>query len=379
MTSKHTLTRREALRAAGLLASGALIPGLRPDHEALARWNEAPPKVALAQADSYDRDLIRQQVRGQIEALGGLADVVHPGDKVAIKVNLTGGTWWQSQIDFPAVESMVTHPEVVRALVEVVLEADPAEVSIVEAIWDDQSYDLWGYTEIADDLGVKLVNLNESEEFITRPVGKGALVYKEFKLHPILDETDVFMSVAKMKCHASAGVTHSMKNLVGITPLQLYMQSGDSNRTALHGPGDAYRTRLPGVIVDLNRARPIHFSLIDGVKTSEGGEGPWLEGWSPVEPGLLVAGKNPVATDAVATAAMGFDPDTKGFTAEPFLFCLNHLQLASGLGLGPHRLDEIEIVGAALDDVRFPFRPYGATDDEKQTRRLTHPKPYGQV
>jgi uncharacterized protein (DUF362 family) len=376
------LSRRDVLRAAGLLASSVLIPGLIPDREALARWSEARPQVALAQADSYDRELIRAQVRGQIEALGGLADVVHPGDKVAIKINLTGGTWWESQIGVPAVESMVTHPEVVRALVEVVLEADPAEVSIVEAVWDDWSFDQWGYTALADDLGVKLVDLNTPDkgtDFVSRPVGKGSLIYKEFKLHPVLDETDVFMSVAKMKCHASAGVTHSMKNLIGITPLALFMQPGDSNRTALHGSGNSYQTRLPSVIVDLNRARPIHFSLIDGVLTSEGGEGPWLDGWSPVAPGLLVAGKNPVATDAVATAAMGFEPDTKGFTAAPFLFCLNHLQLANALGLGPHRLDEIEIVGAALDDVRFPFRPYGATDEEKQTRRLTHPMPYGRV
>jgi hypothetical protein len=54
---------------------------------------------------------------------------------------------------------------------------------------------------------------------------------------------------------------------------------------------------------------------------------------------------------------MGFDPGTDGFAAAPFLGCLNHLQLAHEMGLGPYRLEQIEIVGASLDDVRFAFKP----------------------
>jgi uncharacterized protein (DUF362 family) len=117
---------------------------------------------------------------------------------------------------------------------------------------------------------------------------------------------------------------------------------------------------VPRVIVDLNRARRIDFALIDGVRTSEGGEGPWIDGWTPLDAGALVAGKNPVATDAVAAAVMGFDPTAESRAETPFLFCENHLRLASQAGLGPYHLDEIEIVGAALEDVRREFRPYGA-------------------
>ena len=65
---------------------------------------------------------------------------------------------------------------------------------------------------------------------------------------------------------------------------------------------------MPRVVVDLNRVRPIHLALIDGIKTVEAGEGPWIKTMAPVAPGVLVAGKNPVATDAVAAAVMGFDP-----------------------------------------------------------------------
>jgi uncharacterized protein (DUF362 family) len=109
------------------------------------------------------------------------------------------------------------------------------------------------------------------------------------------------------------------------------------------------------VILDLNRARPIHLAVIDGIKTGEGGEVP-RGTFNPVQPGMLIAGKNPVSTDAVATAAMGFDPTVEPPHA-PFLRGDNYLNLARELGMGTNRLDEIEVVGASIDDVRYEFKP----------------------
>ena len=65
---------------------------------------------------------------------------------------------------------------------------------------------------------------------------------------------------------------------------------------------------MPRIVADLVAARPIHLAIIDGIKTMSGGEGPWIAGGHVVSPRVLVAGTNPVTTDAVATAAMGFDP-----------------------------------------------------------------------
>ena len=79
----------------------------------------------------------------------------------------------------------------------------------------------------------------------------------------ILEEVDAFVSVAKMKCHFNCGVTHSMKNLIGLLPVSHYRLSEEHWwRSALHGHGDDEAgTRLPGVILDLNRACPIHLAL----------------------------------------------------------------------------------------------------------------------
>jgi uncharacterized protein (DUF362 family) len=316
--------------------------------------------VAIAQATSYDRHLVRQGVQATLDGLGGLGDVIRPGDRVAIKPNLTGGTGVMPPPGVPAIESYITHPEVVRALGEMLRDAGAGQLFIVEGVFDAESYPLWGYEEVAGALGATLIDLNIPQpynDFISAPVGPGWFVYPEYTINPILQEVDVFVSVAKMKCHWSCGLTLSLKNLIGVVPISYYRCGPDHwYRSDLHGCDGDFKTRLPGAIVDLNRIRPIHLALIDGIKTAEAGEGPWIQTMAPVAPGVLIAGVNPVATDAVSAAVMGFDP-TISYPAAPFLRSDNHLSLAQQMGLGPHRLEEIEVVGAAIDDVRYEFKP----------------------
>jgi uncharacterized protein (DUF362 family) len=85
-----------------------------------------------------------------------------------------------------------------------------------------------------------------------------------------------------------------------------------------------------------------------------GGEGPWILGASAVAPGVIVAGTNPVATDAVCMAVMGFDPMADRGTP-PFERSDSTLRLAADAGLGPRDLRQIEIVGAAIQEARFDF------------------------
>ena len=77
---------------------------------------------------------------------------------------------------------------------------------------------------------------------------------------------------------------------------------------------------------------------------------------SMTRPGLLIAGRNPVCTDAVATAVMGFDPDAPDRTW-PFVNGTNHLALARRRGLGENRVRELEIAGIGLGRARFEFQP----------------------
>jgi uncharacterized protein (DUF362 family) len=372
---RKTLTRREFMQIAGVTA-GALLVGCGPQASPVAPETVVPAatksvpvattgvkkaQVAIAQAKTYDPKVLYEKIRDMLNSLGGLGDIVRPGARVAIKTNLTGGTYWEGKAQgLPGVETFVTHPEVVRALGKLVLDAGAKELYIVEGVYEWESYTVWGYDDVANELGATLIDLNVKDpysDFAVTPVPGGGKLYNEFSFNHILEEIDTLMSVSKMKCHWVAGVTHTMKNLFGLAPLQFYQTTAqDTYRSGFHGPNDETAgQRVPQIITDINRARPLHFGLVDGIKTTESGEGPWIEGVKPLEPGVLFAGMDVVATDAVATAAMGFDPTAAAMTV-PFVRGLNHIQLAHDVGLGTNRLEEIEVLGPSIKDVTTKFR-----------------------
>jgi uncharacterized protein (DUF362 family) len=369
------LSRRRWLQAIGAAAIGLLAEGCLPQSatsapEPLAAARptaaqaqpQADPaaRVAIAQAASYDERLVRQQVRALIDGIGGLDDLIRRGPRVAIKVNLTGGTNSKPVQGVAPIESFATHPMVVRALGEALREAGARELFIVEAVYERASFSQWGYDDIAKALGATLIDLNNPHPypaFVRVPVGPDAFIYQEFSLHPLLQEIDSFVSVAKIKCHQIGGITLSMKNLFGLAPLQLYRRDPkDTYRSAFHGDAEDTGMRVPRIIIDMNRARPIHLALLDGIKTVEGGEGPWIESMRPIAPGVLIAGKQALATDAVATAVMGFDPRAD-YPSAPFLHGDNHLNLAADRKLGTNQLHEITVVGESIDAVRQQFQP----------------------
>jgi hypothetical protein len=108
------------------------------------------------------------------------------------------------------------------------------------------------------------------------------------------------------------------------------------------------------VVADLAAARPIHLSIIEGVESIAGGEGPWIQGIRTVRPGVLIAGTNPVNTDAVAMEVMGYNPKARRGTA-PFRTCDNTLLLAEARGVGTADPNRIEVRGAPVAEVRYPF------------------------
>jgi uncharacterized protein (DUF362 family) len=371
-SSRSGVSRRKFIQLAGVTAAGLVAASCQPapvPPTATVAPTLAPApgatagktaQVAIGQAADYDRGTIAAEVHKLIDQLGGLTDVVKPGDSVAIKVNLTGGVYSGQLAGVKPIESFITHPAVVEALVKEVQAAGAKEVFIVEAAYENESWINWDYDTVASNTGAKLVDLTYSKpfaDFIDLPVGAGSFIFNQFHVNQVLRDVNVFMSVSKMKIHQLAGVSHTMKNLYGLAPYRFYRLSDqDQYRTAFHGTADQTRSRLPRVIMDINRARPIHFSLIDGVKAIQGGEGPWIQTAAPISPGVLLAGKNCVATDAVATAVMGHDP-TGEFPNAPYLRCDNHLNIAAQLGLGPNRLDQIEVLGVPIAKVKTSFSP----------------------
>ena len=319
-------------------------------------------KVATTVADNYEQNFVKEKVQFLFESLGGISDIIKTSDRVAIKINLTGGSSNAGHSRLQGVdirESVWTHPEVLRAVTELIIDhgVSADNIYFVEAIWDTASYADFGYQAVQEDLGVQFINLNSEEpyaDFMDKEVGDGHFYYETLKFNRILDEVDAFVSIPKMKEHYNAAITHSMKNLVGTVPLQNYTLPGmTSYRSALHYhvQGGDIKTSLPRSICDLNMARPIHLAVIDGIKNAEGGEGPWNATFQPAEYHLLLAGKDPVATDSIAVQQMDSDPEAQKLQTRSGDIVDNYLYLAHQKGMGTNILSEIELVGDGVTAV----------------------------
>ena len=141
--SNEKFSRREFLGALGLTTAGLFVtPFIRSTnveaygHESVSSFLA---KAAITQADNYDRSLIKQKVQHLFESIDGIGDVVTAGNKVGIKINLTGGSGYTSSPKLngkPITESMWTHPEVLRAVGELIIDSGVSanDIYIVEAL-----------------------------------------------------------------------------------------------------------------------------------------------------------------------------------------------------------------------------------------------------
>ncbi|MCL4401428.1 MAG: DUF362 domain-containing protein, partial [Acidobacteria bacterium] len=192
-----------------------------------------------------------------------------------------------------------------------------------------------------------------------------------------------FVSLAKLKEHYTAGLTLSMKNCFGMAPATIYgtgagvdapseqplggrsMFHSGERQPSKSAPQEKDTTtpkeggyRVPRIVVDLVGARPIDLGIVEGIKTMTGGEGPWIRGpLACVNPGVIVAGTNPVTTDAVCAAVMGYNPMAERGTP-PFENRDSILQLAEAAGLGTRDLRRIEVIGTPVKEAMFDFAAY---------------------
>ena len=126
--------------------------------------------------------------------LGGIGDIVHPGSKVVIKTNLTGGNNFQAPDGFTSSETCATHPEVVWVGGELARDAGAGELYIVESVYNDQSSPGCGTKDIARDLNATLIDLNKPDpysDFTCAPVGVGYYFIEAFTCNRILTCTVV--------------------------------------------------------------------------------------------------------------------------------------------------------------------------------------------
>jgi uncharacterized protein (DUF362 family) len=376
-------TRREWLASAGLAGAGTLLA--RPLG---ASTTGITPRVAVAKCATYGDELLPAMQR-MFDQIGGLGRLVK-GKTVAIKINMTGDASYRLG-RAPAEETHYTHPRVIAAAVHLLGRAGASRVRLLESCWSTseplEEFMLQANWEPRDFLSaaprVEFENTNyigRARKYSRLATPHGGHIFKAFDLNHSYEDCDVFVSIAKMKDHATAGVTLSMKNCFGITPVTIYGDGAGIDEPAIepHGgrgilhagnrePAKSAPSendpktpryggyRVPRIVADLAAARRIDLAIVEAVKSMAGGEGPWIRRCRPISPGLLVAGTNCVATDAVSMALMGYDPMAERGTA-PFERCDSTLKLAEELGVGPRDLKRIELAGTPIQDAVFRYR-----------------------
>jgi len=184
-----------------------------------------------------------------------------------------------------------------------------------------EAFRVAGVDDVAERWKVRMVDLNKDEFVEVNPANPLAL--KKVKIAKTALESTI-ISVPKLKPHRMAGVTLSLKNMIGaVTP-----------KGSIHN-------RLSQKIVDLVSIVKPSVAIIDGIIAGEGHE----TSGNPIEMNLIIAGTDPVAVDAVGAAVMSIPPRN-----------VKHLSLAEEAGLGTSRLERIEILGEPIERVKRKFK-----------------------
>jgi uncharacterized protein (DUF362 family) len=355
--------------------------------------------VAIARCKSYGPEFVAATAE-MFDQLGGVGRIVK-GKTVTLKINLTGGE--NTRQDYlPQGRTCWSHPRTVGGVIHLLDKAGARRIRVVEGAWvwpaSLEEFMLkagWDPNLLLSAASkVELINTNMpykgSKPYTRFPVAHGGHLFPAFDLSTAYAESDVLVSMAKIKEHGVAGVTLSIKNLFGITPTTIYgnkvpadepapvpyggrqdighngSRQPPKSSPAENDPSSPRQPgyRMPRFVSDLAAALPPGLEILEGIETIAGAELPRAGVTAAISPGVLVAGTNPVTTDAVAMAVMGFDPMAERGKA-PFETCDNTLRLAEELGVGTRDLGQIEVVGTPIKDAVFKFRDYGGP---RQTR-----------
>ena len=271
--------------------------------------------------ENPDEKEIDIAVRKAIELAGGLTDIVPRGGTVLIKPNLVDTQ--------PPETGTTTDPRVCKSIAMMVREtgAKPiiAESSSV-GIDTEKAFETTGYAKLRDE-GFEVIDLKKEKTIkVAVPRGKSL---KEVPLPEIAVEADAIISVPRMKTHAQTMVTLALKNMKGLLT--------DTYKRKFHLDFGLYQG-----VADLNTVVKPALSVVDGIIAQEG-LGP--QSGTPIEMDLIIAGKDPVAVDAVTSVIMGFAPRESGIIDE-----------AAKRGIGTAELEEIEIVGESIASVQRRFK-----------------------
>jgi len=279
---------------------------------------------------------------------------IRPGDRVAIKINLSGAKEIYANTHYETVESLIQYLKEKFAIRQItVIEGSDGAYFSSKTTWD--IFYKFKYKEI-EMQGVQLCDLDglPHEETLQVETISGPQQV-QFCRFP----ADYLISVVPPKTHNIFPVSLSIPNLIGfVKPEQRVLMFGASAaemKRINFSQSEKYFQLVQFAnrnFVHLLKRIPPSLVLIDGLYGMEG-KGP-IKG-SPVFHGFAVASEDAVAADALATHVMGFNPDD-----------VPYLDLAFHEGLGNNRWQNV--IGMDPQLVKFPYRPHPLFQRQRKYR-----------
>ena len=248
----------------------------------------ASPDLAVMRGDSPDAAVV-----AAVAALGGMERFVKPGAKVVVKPNVLTGR--------PPEYATTTNPLVVSAIIRMCLDAGAAEVAVLD----------YPTSQSAGAPSRRRVSRRQSRKRAARSSTSATAISSAWtspkarrsipgRWWPRPSRPTRFINVPIGKTHGMAGLTLSMKNLMGIM--------GDS-RGQIH-------IDYARKIIDVNTLVKPHLVILDAYRILMR-NGPTGGNLDDVKmPKTVVAGTSQVAIDAYGATLMGWKPADLSSLAE---------------------------------------------------------------
>lgn len=274
--------------------------------------------VSIIPLDNYDdQACVDKAVHDALEPFGGMAHFVKPGQKVLLKPNLVA----------PAKPELAvtTHPAILRAVIRK-LNACQAEASVGDGpgvSTTTAAARAAGLLPVIQEEHAQLVDFQETKRY----ENQDNTVVKHLDLTDHLSTHDVLITLPKLKTHCLMAMTCALKNQYGLIPgvAKSQFHFRFQNRRA-----------FADLVIDINKTAKPALAIVDAVIAMEG---PGPSGGTPRKIGLVIAGDDLAAVDAVAATLITLKPDDVPL-----------IEAAKRANYGNTSLENIDVRGAKLED-----------------------------
>lgn len=302
--------RRDFLKQVMLWSAGitTVIPSFRIVPELLA-LEKQPPLVSHAKGKDYYKLVARV-----LEPLGGIGRFVKTGENVVIKPNIA----WDRNMD----QAANTHPQVVKALVELCLDAGAQKVLVFDRTCNEERrcYVNSGIQEAMQSIQNNRLKFfhPDSRKFVPVDIKRGKAV-KRLEIYKDALEADTYINVPVAKHHSLSTLTLGLKNSMGVL---------GGNRGQMHH-------NLGQKLADLATVIRPKLTLIDATRIllRNGPQGGNTDDVEILD--TVIASADPVACDAYATTLFNLQPEEIESTVAAYK-----------LGLGEMDLSRMQIIQA---------------------------------